>query len=117
MGDYCISLNHGSTEDGVRITTDLCKDEVKQYQQWRFDAEDGTMRSMASSVDQCVTAGYACVQASAFMTPEDRKVMNENKEPADFGWWGGFGGDDAKRFHPDFHLGVSGHNYNCKTSK
>ncbi|EEY54376.1 glucosylceramidase, putative [Phytophthora infestans T30-4] len=23
MGDYCISLNHGSTEDGVRISTDL----------------------------------------------------------------------------------------------
>ncbi|KAG4042426.1 hypothetical protein PC123_g22076 [Phytophthora cactorum] len=87
MGDYCISLNHGSTEDGVRISTDLCEDEIVPHQQWRFDAEDGTMRSLASTTDQCVTAGYAFVQASAFVTPENRKVlvvMNENTEPADF---------------------------------
>ncbi|KAF1775317.1 Glycoside hydrolase superfamily [Phytophthora cactorum] len=84
MGDYCISLNHGSTEDGVRISTDLCEDEIVPHQQWRFDAEDGTMRSLASTTDQCVTAGYAFVQASAFVTPENRKVfvvMNENTEP------------------------------------
>ncbi|KAL4166996.1 hypothetical protein KRP22_012483 [Phytophthora ramorum] len=87
MGDYCISLNHGSTQDGVRISTDLCEDEVKPHQQWRFDAEDGTMRSLASAADQCVTAGYSFVQAAAFVTPENRKVlvvMNENTEPADF---------------------------------
>ncbi|POM66650.1 Family 30 Glycoside hydrolase [Phytophthora palmivora] len=87
MGDYCISLNHGSTENGVRISTDLCEDEVMPHQQWRFDAEDGTMRSFASTTDQCVTAGYAFVQAAAFVTPENRKVlvvMNENTEPADF---------------------------------
>ncbi|RLN54415.1 hypothetical protein BBJ28_00007794, partial [Nothophytophthora sp. Chile5] len=87
MGDYCLSLNHGSTQDGVRVNTDLCEEEVMPHQQWVFNAEDGTMRSRASSSDQCVTVGYSFVQAAAFMTPEDRKVlvvMNENTEPADF---------------------------------
>ncbi|CAH0477656.1 unnamed protein product [Peronospora belbahrii] len=87
MGDYCISLNHGSTQDGVRISTNLCQKEVVPHQQWRFDAKDGTMRSYASTTDQCVTAGYAFVQAAAFVTPENRKVlvvMNENTESADF---------------------------------
>ncbi|EEY54378.1 glucosylceramidase, putative [Phytophthora infestans T30-4] len=85
--DYCLSLNHGSTEDGVRITTDKCKDEVTTHQQWAFHAEDGTMRSHASTSDQCVTAGYSFVQAVAFVAPQNRKVLvvlNENTEPADF---------------------------------
>lgn len=87
MGDYCISLNHGSTEDGVRISTDLCEKDVVPHQQWKFNAKDGTMRSLASTTDQCVTAGYAFVQASAFVTPKDHKVLvvlNENTEPATF---------------------------------
>uniref|UniRef100_M4BEH7 Uncharacterized protein n=1 Tax=Hyaloperonospora arabidopsidis (strain Emoy2) TaxID=559515 RepID=M4BEH7_HYAAE len=87
MGDYCISLNHGSTENGVRISADLCEDAVVPHQQWRFNVEDGTMRSFASTTDQCVTAGYAFVQAAAFVTPENRKVLvvlNENTEPIDF---------------------------------
>ncbi|TDH72207.1 hypothetical protein CCR75_004288 [Bremia lactucae] len=87
MGDYCISLNHGSTENGARISTDLCEDTVLPHQQWRFDSKDGTMRSLASTTDQCVTAGYAFVQASAFVTPDNRKVLvaiNENTEPVEF---------------------------------
>uniref|UniRef100_A0AAV1UWU4 Glucosylceramidase n=1 Tax=Peronospora matthiolae TaxID=2874970 RepID=A0AAV1UWU4_9STRA len=87
LGDFCISLNHGSTENGVRISTDLCEDKAVPHQQWRFNAEDGTMRSFASTTDQCVTAGYAFVQAAAFVTPENRKVLvvlNENTEPVDF---------------------------------
>ncbi|CAI5712972.1 unnamed protein product [Hyaloperonospora brassicae] len=31
MGDYCISLNHGSTENGVRISTDLCEHEAAAF--------------------------------------------------------------------------------------
>ncbi|CAI5730169.1 unnamed protein product [Peronospora destructor] len=60
---------------------------VVPHQQWRFDAEDGSMRSYASTTKQCVTAGYAFVQATAFVTPVNRKVlvvMNENTEPASF---------------------------------
>ncbi|RLN53896.1 hypothetical protein BBJ28_00025876 [Nothophytophthora sp. Chile5] len=87
IGDYCLSLKRGATQDGVRVTADLCGDEVAAHQQWTFTGEDGTMRSRASSSAQCVTAGYSFVQASAFVTPEDRKVLvvlNENTEPADF---------------------------------
>ncbi|RLN92074.1 hypothetical protein BBJ28_00021707 [Nothophytophthora sp. Chile5] len=87
IGDNCLSLNRGATQDGVRVTADLCEDEVVAHQQWTFNAEDGTMRSRASSSTQCVTAGYSFVQAAAFVTPEDRKVLvvlNENTEPADF---------------------------------
>ncbi|OWZ23287.1 Glucosylceramidase [Phytophthora megakarya] len=64
-----------------------CQVEVVPYQQWTFDAEDGTMRSHASTTNQCVTTGYAFVQAAAFVAPRNRKVlvvMNENTEPADF---------------------------------
>ncbi|KAG4042434.1 hypothetical protein PC123_g22079 [Phytophthora cactorum] len=87
IDDYCLTLNHGSTEDGVRITADKCETEVASYQQWTFNAEDGTMRSHASTSNQCVTAGNSFVQAAAFVAPQNRKVLvvlNENTEPADF---------------------------------
>ncbi|CEG40790.1 family 30 glycoside hydrolase [Plasmopara halstedii] len=87
MGAFCISLNHGSTIDEVRISTDFCEKDVMPHQQWKFDDKDGTLRSLASTTDQCVTAGYAFMQASAFVTPEDQKVLvvlNENTEPAKF---------------------------------
>ncbi|KUF84904.1 Glucosylceramidase [Phytophthora nicotianae] len=87
IDEYCVSLNHGSTEDGVRIMADKCEDEVALYQQWTFNAEDGTMRSHASPSNQCVTAGYSFLQAAAFVAPQNRKVLvvlNENTEPADF---------------------------------
>ncbi|KAG2502896.1 hypothetical protein JM18_009725 [Phytophthora kernoviae] len=86
-GDYCLSLNHGSTENGVRVIATSCSDEMSVHQQWALDAEDNSLRSRASSTDQCVTAGYSFVQATAFVTPEDRKVLvvlNENTESADF---------------------------------
>ncbi|KAK1937754.1 putative glucosylceramidase 3 [Phytophthora citrophthora] len=85
--DYCLSLSRGATEDGVRVTADKCETGAVPYQQWTFSAEDGTMRSLASTSNQCVTTGYAFVQATAFVTPENQKVlvvMNENTEPADF---------------------------------
>ncbi|KAL4101993.1 hypothetical protein PRIC1_005741 [Phytophthora ramorum] len=87
IDDYCLSLSHGSTEDGVRVTADKCADEVAPHQQWTFNGEDGTLRSQASTTDQCVTTGYSFIQATAFVTPENRKVLvvlNENTEPADF---------------------------------
>ncbi|KAL4166997.1 hypothetical protein KRP22_012484 [Phytophthora ramorum] len=87
IDDYCLSLSHGSTEDGVRVTADKCADEVAPHQQWTFNGEDGTLRSQASTTDQCVTTGYSFIQAAAFVTPENRKVLvvlNENTEPADF---------------------------------
>ncbi|KAG7402277.1 hypothetical protein PHYBOEH_003536 [Phytophthora boehmeriae] len=86
MGQNCLSLNHGSTQDGVRITVDECEDEIASQQQWTFNEEDGTMHSRSSTIDQCVTAGYSFVQATAFVTPENRKilvVMNDNTEPVD----------------------------------
>ncbi|KUF96328.1 hypothetical protein AM588_10008039 [Phytophthora nicotianae] len=87
IDDYCLSLSRGSTENGVRITADKCEPDVAPHQQWTFNAEDGTMRSKASTSNQCVTTGYSFVQAAAFVTPENRKVLvvlNENTEPADF---------------------------------
>lgn len=87
VGDFCLSLNHGSTANGVRITADRCEAEVVPHQQWTFNEEDGTLRSRASTSDQCVTGGYSFVQATAFVTPEDRKVLvvlNENTEDANF---------------------------------
>ncbi|CAI5730187.1 unnamed protein product [Peronospora destructor] len=87
IDDFCLSLRLGSTEDGVRVTADKCQEQVQPYQQWTFNGEDGTMRSHASISDQCMTTGYAFVQATAFVTPENRKVLvvlNENTEPADF---------------------------------
>ncbi|RLM96853.1 hypothetical protein BBO99_00000139 [Phytophthora kernoviae] len=87
IGQYCLSLNHRSTQDGVRITVDECEVEIASHQQWTFREEDGTMRSRSSTSEQCVTAGYSFVQAAAFVTPENRKVLvvtNENTEPADF---------------------------------
>ncbi|OWZ23278.1 GH30 glucocerebrosidase/glucosylceramidase precursor [Phytophthora megakarya] len=85
--DYCLSLSRGSTEDSVRVTADKCQEDVVPHQQWTFNAEDGTMRSLVSTTNQCVTTGYPFVQATAFVTPEDRKVLvvlNENTEPAEF---------------------------------
>ncbi|KAG6617098.1 Family 30 Glycoside hydrolase [Phytophthora cinnamomi] len=85
--DFCLSLNHGSTTNGVRITADRCEAEVVPHQQWTFNEEDGTLRSLASTTDQCATGGYSFVQATAFVTPEDRKVLvvlNENTEEANF---------------------------------
>ncbi|CAH0477657.1 unnamed protein product [Peronospora belbahrii] len=87
IDDLCLSLSHGSTENSVRVTADKCQDEAVKYQQWTFHGEDGTLRSHASTSDQCVTTGYAFIQAAAFVTPEDRKVLvvlNENTEVADF---------------------------------
>ncbi|KAE9033937.1 hypothetical protein PR003_g10209 [Phytophthora rubi] len=87
VDDFCLSLNHGSTDNGVSITADPCEAEVVPHQQWTFNEEDGTLRSRASTSDQCVTGGYAFVQATAFVTPEDRKVLvvlNENTEEANF---------------------------------
>ncbi|KAF1775314.1 Glycoside hydrolase superfamily [Phytophthora cactorum] len=87
IDDYCMSLSHGSTENGVRVTADKCEADVVPHQQWTFNAEDGTMRSHASTSNQCVTTGYSFVQAAAFVTPENRKVLvvlNENTEPAEF---------------------------------
>ncbi|EGZ07453.1 putative GH30 glucocerebrosidase/glucosylceramidase precursor [Phytophthora sojae] len=87
IDDICLSLSRGSTEDGVRVTADKCEDEVVPHQQWTFNAEDGTLRSLASATDQCVTTGYSFVQATAFVTPDNRKVlvvMNENTETAEF---------------------------------
>ncbi|KAG7378990.1 hypothetical protein PHYBOEH_012078 [Phytophthora boehmeriae] len=87
VDDYCLSLSRGSTVDGVRVTADKCGEDVVAHQQWTFNAEDGTMRSRASTSEQCVTTGYPFVQAAAFVTPEKRKVLvvlNENTEPAEF---------------------------------
>ncbi|KAK1937751.1 putative glucosylceramidase 3 [Phytophthora citrophthora] len=87
INDHCLALNHESTEDGVRITVEKCETDVVSHQQWAFDAKDGTMRSQASTSDQCVTAGYPFIQATAFVAPQNRKilvVMNENTEPVDF---------------------------------
>ncbi|KAI9982973.1 hypothetical protein PInf_006824 [Phytophthora infestans] len=86
VNDYCLSLNHGSTENGARLTASRCKAEIVPHQQWTFN-EDGTLRSRASTTDQCATGGYSYVQATTFVTPEDRKVLvvlNENTEAADF---------------------------------
>ncbi|CAI5730172.1 unnamed protein product [Peronospora destructor] len=87
IDDLCLSLRFGSTENGIRVTADKCEEQVQPFQQWTFNGEDGTMRSHASTSDQCMTTGYAFVQATAFVTPENRKVLvvlNENTEPADF---------------------------------
>ncbi|KAL3669320.1 hypothetical protein V7S43_005697 [Phytophthora oleae] len=87
FNDHCLSLNHGSTEDGVRLTAEKCETKVVTHQQWAFGTKDGTMRSQASTSDQCVTAGYSFVQAAAFVAPQNRKilvVLNENTEPVDF---------------------------------
>ncbi|KAF1775300.1 Glycoside hydrolase superfamily [Phytophthora cactorum] len=67
--DYCLSLNHGSTEDGVRITADKCEADVASYQQWTFNAETA----------RCArTLGYSFVQAAAFVAPQNRKVLVGN---------------------------------------
>ncbi|ETL99781.1 hypothetical protein L917_03416 [Phytophthora nicotianae] len=87
VGDYCLSLNHASTENGVRLTASPCEAEIVPHQKWTFNDEDGTLRSHASTTDQCATGGYSFVQATAFVTPEDRKVLvvlNENTEATDF---------------------------------
>ncbi|EEY54375.1 glucosylceramidase, putative [Phytophthora infestans T30-4] len=87
VDDHCLSLSRGSTENGVRTTADKCEADVVPHQQWKFNAEDGTMRSHASTSNQCVTTGYSFVQAAAFVTPENRKVLvvlNENTESAKF---------------------------------
>lgn len=87
VGDYCLSLNHASTQNGVRLVATPCQIDAEPYQQWTFNHEDGTLRSRASTFDQCATGGYSFIQAAAFVTPEDRKVLvvlNENTEPADF---------------------------------
>ncbi|KAG4042432.1 hypothetical protein PC123_g22073 [Phytophthora cactorum] len=87
VDDFCLSLNHASSADGVRLTASRCEAEIVPHQQWTFNEEDGTLRSRASTTDQCATGGYSFVQATAFVTPEDRKVlvvMNENTEAADF---------------------------------
>ncbi|KAL7689191.1 putative ricin B, lectin domain, glycoside hydrolase family 30, glycosyl hydrolase, all-beta [Plasmopara halstedii] len=87
VNDLCLSLNHGLTQNGVRIVAYPCQAEIVPYQQWTFNQEDGTLRSQASMIDQCATGGYSFVQASAFVTPEGRKVLvvlNENTEAADF---------------------------------
>lgn len=87
IDENCLSLSRGSTEDGVRVTADACEAEPVPHQQWTFNSDDGTMRSRASTSDQCLTTGYSFVQAAAFVTPENRKVLvvlNENTEPADF---------------------------------
>ncbi|CEG40789.1 gh30 glucocerebrosidase glucosylceramidase precursor [Plasmopara halstedii] len=87
LDDKCLSLNDKSTMNGVRVTVDKCEADVKPHQQWTFKDEDGTMRSQASTENQCVTAGYSFVQASAFVTPDNHKVlvvMNENTEAAEF---------------------------------
>ncbi|KAI9916321.1 hypothetical protein PsorP6_018081 [Peronosclerospora sorghi] len=84
---FCLSLNHASTENNVRITARACKSSLVAWQQWTFRAHDGTLRSRASETDQCVTAGYAFVQATAFVTPAERHVLvvlNENTQGADF---------------------------------
>ncbi|KAI9920357.1 hypothetical protein PsorP6_015767 [Peronosclerospora sorghi] len=84
---FCLSLNHASTENNVRITARPCKLSLEPSQQWTFQVHDGTLRSRASETDQCVTAGYAFIQATAFVTPADRHVLlvlNENTQGADF---------------------------------
>ncbi|TMW62180.1 hypothetical protein Poli38472_009673 [Pythium oligandrum] len=83
LDNHCLHLHHQSTESGVRVTTRLCKDDA-DYQKWDF--KDGTMRSLAAP-DKCVTAGYSFVQATSFVTPENKKVtvvLNENTEDATF---------------------------------
>ncbi|KAI9907526.1 hypothetical protein PsorP6_004569 [Peronosclerospora sorghi] len=84
---FCFSLNHASTENNVRITVRPCKLSLEPPHQWTFQEHDGTLRSRASETDQCVTAGYAFIQATAFVTPADRHVLlvlNENTQVADF---------------------------------
>ncbi|TDH72214.1 hypothetical protein CCR75_004287 [Bremia lactucae] len=87
IDDECLSLRHGTTEDSVRVIVAKCDANSKLQQQWKFETEDGTMRSLGSTENQCVTAGYAFLQSTAFVTPEDRTVlvvMNENTEPMEF---------------------------------
>ncbi|KAF1775315.1 Glycoside hydrolase superfamily [Phytophthora cactorum] len=77
VDDFCLSLNHASSANGVRLTASRCEAEIVPHQQWTFNEEDGTLRSRASTTDQCATGGYSF----------DRKVlvvMNENTEAADF---------------------------------
>uniref|UniRef100_A0AAV1UXJ2 Ricin B lectin domain-containing protein n=1 Tax=Peronospora matthiolae TaxID=2874970 RepID=A0AAV1UXJ2_9STRA len=87
VGNFCLSLNHGSTANGTRVVAVPCKGHADPHQQWLFNKEDGTLRSQASTTDQCATGGYSFVQATSFVTPEGHKVlvvMNENTESAGF---------------------------------
>jgi glucosylceramidase len=84
MAGHCLALNHGSTDDGVRVTVHPCRDSERvPHELWRFT--DDAMQSLASS--KCVTAGYSFVQSVGFVTRESKKVLvvlNENSEDAEF---------------------------------
>lgn len=85
MDNMCLSLNHGSTQDGVRVTAVDCVNDESHDEHQRWSFKDGTMLSHAS--DKCVTAGYSFVQAAAFTTPANKTVvvvLNENTEDATF---------------------------------
>lgn len=81
----CLSLNHGSIENDVRLMMSRCEKADASYQRWYF--ENGNMRSFASVPEeaQCVTAGWAFLRATAFQRPDEKIVLviiNANTEEA-----------------------------------
>nr|CCA14291.1 glucosylceramidase putative [Albugo laibachii Nc14] len=82
--NQCLSLNHGSIENDVRLVMLHCETDAS-YQRWYFT--NGNMRSFASVPEQvqCVTAGWAFLRATAFQRPDKKIVLviiNANTEEA-----------------------------------
>ncbi|ETV92219.1 hypothetical protein H310_13452 [Aphanomyces invadans] len=72
----CLTHRNGALEDGGRLTLEPCTDLAAQT--WTFVGGEGTGTPPAlvnPSSQHCVTAGYAFVQAVAFDTPQQQRVL------------------------------------------
>ncbi|ETV92223.1 hypothetical protein H310_13456 [Aphanomyces invadans] len=65
----CLSVAHGSTENGAAITLDECVGSTSQ----KWTVGNGVVTNQATNF--CITAGYAFAQAAAFKTPSNRTVV------------------------------------------
>ncbi|RHY83833.1 hypothetical protein DYB26_011835 [Aphanomyces astaci] len=65
----CLSVAHGSTENGAAVTLEACDQSTTQ--QWHVG--QGVVTNHATGF--CLTAGYAFAQATAFQTPSNRTVV------------------------------------------